>query len=711
MNSLRKAALRYANLYGWRVFPLKGKHPRIKGGFRSATTDTATIRTWWDRWPDANIGIACDSVHGPIVIDFDEPKEGEVSGFEFLKTLELPREGLVTRSAVSRKGRLHLYFLPMRDGTQLKRMIRPFAMGEDKVAIDVLGDGGYVVAPPSVHPDTGKPYRWEQKIDLAPFPKRLFRFLEKKNIKQIAPPLPDIIREGERDQLLTSLAGSMRRRNASPQAILEALRIENAARVRPPLDDEQLKKIAKSIGTKKAEDREENLTDLGNVRRFVTQHHERLRSVLSKKNNPWFVWQGTHWEPDQTGEAMRLAKQTVRSIHLEAEKVDDEEHRAMIQQHAYKSEGAERIRAIIDLAKTEPEISIRDSQLDRDSWLFNVQNGTIDLSTGKLLKHKKTDYITRISPVTFDRRATAPRWEQFLEEIFAGDEALIGFIRRAVGYTLTGDIREHALFFCYGQGRNGKSTFLEALRELMSSYSIQSDFSTFQSTRNDGPRHDLARMRGARLVSAIEARGDRSFDETVLKQMTGGDTVTARNLYEASFEFKPQFKLWLAANHLPLVREQTEAFWSRIYMIPFTVIIPAHKRKKNLGRQLVKELPGILNWALEGCEEWRKNGLMAPDTVRRAITEYKEEYDVLSEFFKERCRLRDSEWTSRSALYQAFSDWWQETRGRNPLSHISFNRALGERTDLRQKKRDGIRGWLGIGVKDVRSGGNKRFDR
>src|SRR5436190_12354566 len=577
MNPLLKAALRYANRYGWRVFPLKGKEPRIKGGFRSATTDVKTIKAWWKEWPDANVGNADDSEHGPIVIDLDEPQENQVSGFMFLKRLELPREGLVTRSAVSRKGRLHLYFLPMRDGTHLKRMIRPFQYNGKKVAIDILGDGGYVVAPPSVHPDTGKPYAWEQKIDMVPFPKRLFRFVEKKNIKKIAPPLPDIIREGERDQLLTSLAGTMRRRGASPRSILETLRIENASRVRPPLSDEQLQKIAKSIGSKEPATELENLTDLGNARRFVAQHHERIRSVLSKKHAPWYLWTGSHWEPDQTGEAMRMAKQTVRAIHTEAHQMQDEEARAALQQHAHKSEGADRIRAVLELAKTEPEISIRSEQLDRDQWLFNIQNGTIDLSTGKLLKHKKTDYITKLSPVVFDRRARAPRWEAFLDDIFAGDKALIGFMRRALGYTLTGDTREHVLFFCYGQGRNGKSTLMEALRELMADYSVQADFSTFQSTRNEGPRHDLARMRGARMVAAIEAHGDRSFDGTVLKQMTGGDTVTARNLYESSFEFRPQFKLWLAANHLPLVREQTEAFWSRILMIPFTVVIPAHK--------------------------------------------------------------------------------------------------------------------------------------
>lgn len=408
------------------------------------------------------------------------------------------------------------------------------------------------------------------------------------------------------------------------------------------------------------------------------------------------------------GEAMRLAKETVRSIHSEAYAMKDEEKRDALLAHAFKSEGAERIRAIVSLAQSEPEIVLRHDQLDRDRWLFNVRNGTIDLQTGKFSKHKRTDYITKISSVEFDRTATCPRWLQFLDEVLDGDKALIGFMKRAFGYSLTGDVREHALFFCYGQGRNGKSTLFEVARELYADYSIQADFSTFQSSRNDGPRHDLARMHGARFVSAIEARGDRSFDETIVKQMTGGDTVTARNLYESSFEFKPQFKLWLAANHLPMVKEQTAAFWSRILMIPFTVTIPAHKRKKNLAKLLSRELPGILNWALEGCREWSRNGLMAPDTVRRAIHDYKEEYDILSEYFAARCELGTNQWVARAPLYQSFSDWWQESRGRNPLSHTAFNRMVMERPDIRQRKREGIRGWRGVAVKDVRTGYRSR---
>jgi putative DNA primase/helicase len=704
MKSLLRYALRYAERYGWRVFPLRGKEPLIAGGFQSASTDKRQITQWWKHWPDANIGIACDSEHGPIIIDFDEPKPHEVSGFKFIKTLELPAEGLITRTAVSRPGHLHMYLAPMRDGTEIKRMIRPFTYHDRKVAIDILGDGGYVVAPPSIHPTTGKPYRWDDRRDLAPFPKRLFRFINRRSIKQIAPPLPEIIREGERDSMLTSLAGSMRRRDASPSAILEALRVENALRVRPPLADSQLEKIARSIGAKESALEDENMTDLGNARRFVAQHHERLRSVPSLMRNPWFVWRGSHWEQDSAGEAMRLAKKTVTSIHEEASAISDEEKRDALRQHAFKSESAERIRAVVSLAQSEPEIVIRQDQLDRDRWLFNVENGTIDLQSGEFYKHRRRDYITKISHIVYDRKAQCPQWEQFLDEVLAGDTALTGFLKRAIGYSMTGDVREHSLFFCYGQGRNGKSTFFEVIRELMADYAVQSDFSSFQSTRNEGPRHDLARMRGARFVSAIEARGDRSFDETVLKQMTGGDTVTARHLYESSFEFKPQFKLWLAANHLPLVREQTEAFWSRIMMIPFTVIIPAHKRKKNLSKQLVRELPGILNWALRGCREWRRNGLMAPDTVHRAIEDYREEYDLVREFFLANCTVDPKQWTSRVALYQSFTDWWSDTRGRNALSQVAFNRMISERAEIKPRKKGGMRGWKGIAIKDVQAG-------
>lgn len=238
------AALQYATKRHWKVFALNGKKP-FKGthGHNEATTDPEQIRAWWKRWPLANVGIACDSTNGPIVVDVDGP-----TGAKFLTTLKLPR----TRTATSGKAnKQHLYFDPMADGTPVPRMIRPF--GPD-LALDVLGDGGYVVAPPSVHPDTGREYKWIKRLKLKPFPRALYKRLnepvDQSQRGAAAPSLPAVITEGERDSLLTSLAGSMRRRGASKAAILAALRAENETRVQPPLSDKQLRKIARSIGNK-----------------------------------------------------------------------------------------------------------------------------------------------------------------------------------------------------------------------------------------------------------------------------------------------------------------------------------------------------------------------------------------------------------------------------------------------------------------------------
>jgi putative DNA primase/helicase len=706
-NVLLKAALRYARK-GWRVFPLNGKEPYGgTRGFLDATSDADEIKAWWRQWPDANIGIACDSETGPIVIDIDAPNKSkhEKDGLKFLRG-QLKAAHLSTRSAISRRGRLHLYFGPMRNGTRIKRMIRPFKNDAGrKYAIDILGDGGYVVAPPSVHPVTGKRYKWDDSkgTHMEAFPKVLFQFLRRGDIKKIAPPVPEVIHEGERDTLLTSLAGTMRRRGMSPEAILEALRVENAARVRPPLSDKQLHKIAHSIGKKTPVADDEHYTDLGNARRFVAMYHKRVRSIVAYNRQPWFIWEGSRWCPDVTGEVPRHAKLTIRTLYQDAAQLADETLRDEVIKHALKSEAAGKIRAMLELAATEPEISLTTDQLDANPWKLNLMNGTIDLKTGELNDHKRTDYITKLAPVLYNEKARAPRWLKFLDEIMAGNDELISFIQRAVGYSLTGDVREHCLFFCYGQGRNGKSTFLEVIHALLGDYATKAEFTTFQSRRGEGPRNDIARMRGARFVSATEAHGERGFDETVIKQMTGGDTLVARRLYEDLFEFRPQFKLWLAANHKPMVKEQTEAFWSRIRMIPFTVIIPPEKRQKNLGQVLQNEMSGILNWALEGCQHWRTGGLQEPESVVKATKAYKEEGDVLSEFIAVRAKLSDDGWSSTSSLYQAFTDWWMETRGHRsqPLSPVAFGRLLSERVDLRQKKRAGIRGWQGIFVKDV----------
>lgn len=305
-----RAALVYASR-GWAVFPLDGTRP-FPGthGHRDATVDAQQLKRWWRKWPNANVGIACDSQRGPIVVDVDGPK-----GEQLVRKLDLPP----TRTATSgRPHRKHYYFDPARDGDAIRRMIKV------RPDLDVLGDGGYVVAPPSVKEKDGKEwrYRWLEKPPLAPLPKKIITLMGNGARKAAAPPLPNVINEGRRDELLTSLAGSMRRRGASEDAILAALREENQTRCRPPLDDKQLAKIARSIARKPPAGSDEHFTDLGNARRFVAQHREDVRNVRVWKRS-WLVFDGTRWAPDETGEVERLAKGTTRLLYQEAAHVGD----------------------------------------------------------------------------------------------------------------------------------------------------------------------------------------------------------------------------------------------------------------------------------------------------------------------------------------------------------------------------------------------------
>jgi putative DNA primase/helicase len=632
------------------------------------------------------VGIACSSINGPIILDIDG-----ASGAAYVNdTLVLPETYV---ASTRNKSRQHWYFAPPLSAVTVKRTIRP--LGKD-IELDILGDGGYIVAPPSVHPETGRRYAWIQKRNLRPLPESIVELLNLRPKKSAAAPLPAVIGEGRRDELLTSLAGSMRRRGASEEAILAALLEENQTRCAPPLPERQLRKIAHSIAQKAPAGHGEHLTDLGNARRFIEQHVESLRSCTAQRP-PWFLWEGTHWTPDETGEAERLAKSTVRSLYAEAAAAGDDDVRDSLLKHAVKSEASPRITALMTLAATEPEISVTMDRWDADPWLLNVENGTLDLRKGVLLPHQRSNLITKLVPIEYNAKAKAPRWMRFLHEVMAGDLELIEFLQRAVGYSVTGDTREQCLFFCYGQGANGKSTFFETLRGLLNDYAQQSDFTTFLTRRNDGPRTDLARMRGARFVTAVEAQGDRSFDEMVLKQLTGGDTVVARRLYEREFEFKPQHKLWLAANHKPIVKEQTEAFWRRIRIVPFIVTFTAKQRDQQLGKILAAEASGILNWIVEGCLKWQISGLTEPSAVRRATRSYREENDVLGEFLTSQCRLDPIAWASTTMLYRAFNEWWIGARGtKTPISVPWFSRLLGERVELEASKRGGIRGWKGI---------------
>lgn len=436
----------------------------------------------------------------------------------------------------------------------------------------------------------------------------------------------------------------------------------------------------------------EHLSELGNARRFVTQHGNDVRFCPAFG---WLVWDGRRWLRDETRSVERLAKATVGTIWTEVQLAADGDERSRISKHALRSERAAAIAAMLKLAESEAAVVVSHRDLDTNPLALNVLNGTIDLRTGDLRGHRREDLITMLAPVTYSRTATAPTWERFLDRIYAGDEELIRFVQRAVGYSLTGETREHVFFLGHGNGANGKSTLLECFRDLLGDYAAQADFGSFAADRKDGPRNDLARLAGARFVAAIEAERGRRFAEAILKQLTGGDTVTARYLYREHFEFRPAFKLWLAANHKPNIRGVDDGIWRRVRLVPFAVTIPESERDGDLPEKLRAELPGILGWAVQGCLDWQRDGLGSAPAVRQATDSYREECDSLAPFLEDRCILNETVSVRASDLYAAFKLWCEDAHER-AMSQRSFGMALAERGFQSDRERTGKRVWRGV---------------
>ena len=439
-----------------------------------------------------------------------------------------------------------------------------------------------------------------------------------------------------------------------------------------------------------------NCTDLGNSKRLVSQFGDKFRYCFAWKK--WLVWDGKSWHIDDNGQMLRLAKDTVKRVYEEAGLISDESQRKAVAKWAVSSESEHRINAMVSLAESEPSIPVSPQELDTNSYLLNCLNGTIDLTTGELKPHESKDFITKIIPTEYNQEATSPLWTDFLETIFNWNYDLIRFIQRAVGYSLTGDVSEQCIFLLHGIGSNGKSTFVDVVSMLLGDYSQGADFETFLIRRNETIRNDLARMTGKRFISAIESEGERRLAEVLVKQLTGGDTITARFLFSEFFDFKPTFKIWLVANHKPIIRGTDYAIWRRIKLIPFNIIIPEGRRipKSKLIERFSKEFPGILTWMVTGCLEWQKNGLQTPAEVKSATSVYREEMDTIGAFISENCILTPEVKAKASDLYEVYKEWCA-AGGEYALSQRSFGLRLAERGLERIKS--GGNFWKGIGIK------------
>ena len=423
--------------------------------------------------------------------------------------------------------------------------------------------------------------------------------------------------------------------------------------------------------------------DTGNAERLKDLFGENIR--YSYTNKCWMFFNGKKWVDDNVGAIKKIADKVAEIMKNETitvdEDMEDKEKQAIKKafERNVKSVRSNKGKTAM-IKECEHLVSITLESIDNNKSLLNIDNGIIDLVTGELCSHDKSKLMTKISNVEYTDTQDCPLWENFLSDIFDGDKELIKYIQKAIGYSLTGSTVEQCAFFMYGTGRNGKSTFLDVVTEIMGDYAvnIQPETIMVKPGGSGNASSDIARLKGARLATCAEPNEGVRLNEGLIKQLTGGDKVTARRLYGHEFEFVPEFKLWMSTNHKPIIRGTDIGIWRRIHLIPFIVSIPEEKVNKNLPLQLKQEYPAILKWAVDGALMWRREGLKIPEAICDATKGYKSEMDVISAWIDECCVLEANSYEKASDLFASYLRWAGENN-EYKMSSTKFGREIVKR--------------------------------
>lgn len=450
---------------------------------------------------------------------------------------------------------------------------------------------------------------------------------------------------------------------------------------------------------------------IGNAERLVDKHGTRFRYCSSMSR--FIIYDGARWTPDDAFEVERMAHGVVRSIPQEIEGISDPSRRKDVLRHAAASESDTAIRAMLNRCRPLPGVTVSATQFDTDPWLLNCLNGTVDLRTGKLRPHDPGDHLMKLAPVEYHPEAACPTFERFLRVVMREHGDLVTFLRRACGYSLTGIARERCLFILHGGGRNGKSTLLNAMRRVTGDYGIRTPTSTLVMSGNKGIPNDVARLAGTRFVTASETRNEgtdeASLDEAMIKDVTGGEPITARFLNREWFEFTPSFKLWLGTNHIPTIKGTDDGIWDRIRLVPFLqrFWIPGEEpgpedlpADYGLQDALYAEAEGILAWAVRGCMDWQREGLTYPTEVRRAVQKYRADMDALLRFVETQCVLGKFENVGATDFFKAYQRWCGD-EDILPESQTKLASRLKARGFTKEHTRSGIK-WFGLKLKEMR---------
>ncbi len=497
--------------------------------------------------------------------------------------------------------------------------------------------------------------------------------------------VPEYVGEGERNNAQLAYAGHLRGTGASQATIERAVLEFNKNRCQPPLPTEEALDLARryarddepSEGAVTREVRE-TFNDASNADRFIRTVGGGLRFV--SELGVWLIWNDGHWRRDSCNQIITVADNVARRIFNEARDIEDTSARVATSKWANASLQLPRLSAMVTLAQ--PAAAVGVNELDANPMLLGVLNGVVDLRTGAFREAQPADLITKLANVTFVPEATCPTWEAAINTWTGGDVELAGFLQRIAGYCLTGSTEEQVFFFLYGRGRNGKSVFVNVVRELMGANAMQSQPEVLMQQRGgnaSGPTPEIARLAGVRMVAMVETEDGQRLAEARVKAFTGGDAISARMAYGVPFDFVPKAKLVLAGNHKPIIRGDDLGIWRRVVLVPFTVEIPEDQVDRRLPDKLRAEFPGILRWAIEGCQQWQERKSLAPPAcVTREVAEYKSAMDILAAWIDEACTVGPREtWGARDA-YHSFSQW-ATSGGYGAFSEVRFAQKMGDR--------------------------------
>ena len=491
--------------------------------------------------------------------------------------------------------------------------------------------------------------------------------------------------EGSRNDRLTRIAGSLLFNQKIPlQIAILTLQNWNATNCKPPLDSNEVITIANSVYKMELgnNSRFESFTELGNAKKFIKKYKDEL--LFDTQRKKWIFWNGKKWEYDDTLDIVRKFYSLLEDMKKDAEYIDDDKLLSKYLTHISKSQSKNCIQG--SLKNASALVPVKNSELNKNPFLFNMNNGILDLPNMVLHKHDKTFLLTQLTKVDYKPEQTCPMWIDFLNKIFNENDSIIEFIQRALGYSLSGVTSERCVFILYGSGKNGKTVFLETIAKIIfGDYARRTSSETFMKQPNSGMiRNDIARLQGARFVYAGEGNESRKLDEGIVKEITGGDKVSARFLYEEWFEFKPEFKIWFATNHKPVITGSDSAIWRRIKLIPFLVTIKDEEEiaQETLYSNFEQEKEGIFNWIYEGFIKWYNEGFNECKEIDNEVKQYREDMDYLEMFVQECCDTSNPHATiSVKQLYEMFVLWWtdEELNLYKPISKKAFSMKMQDR--------------------------------